>query len=55
MALNLTTLAEQRIKGDLIETFKIINGIVEYGKDVFNVSKSGHNIVSKISYDRVRY
>ena len=51
LALNLTTLAERRIRGDLIETFKIINGIVEYGKDVFNVSRSGHNIVSKMSYD----
>ena len=50
-ALNLTTLAERRIRGDLIETFKIINGIVEYGKDVFKVSRSGNNIVSKVSYD----
>ena len=51
LALNLTTLAERRIRGDLIETFKIINGIVEYGKDVFKVSRSGNNIVSKVSYD----
>ncbi len=51
LALNLTTLAERRIRGDLIETFKMINGIVDYGKGVFNISRSGTNIVSKIRYE----
>ena len=46
--LNLTTLAERRIRGDLIETFKIVSGLVEYGSDIFNISRSGMNIVSKI-------
>ena len=50
LALNLTTLAERRIRGDLIETFKIVSGLVDYGKSVFNLSRSGYNIVSKISY-----
>ena len=45
--LNLTTLAERRIRGDLIETFKIVSGLVEYGSDIFNISRSGMNIVSK--------
>ncbi len=51
LALGLTTLAERRIRGDLIETFKVINGIVDYGKSVFNVSRSGTNIVSKAKYE----
>ena len=51
MALYLTILSERWIRGDLIRTFKIMNGSVKYGKDVFNVSRSGHNIVSKVSYD----
>ena len=46
-ALNLTTLAERRIRGDLIETFKIVRGLVNYGSGIFNVSRSGLNLVSK--------
>ena len=45
--LNLTTLAERRIRGDLIETYKILSKTVEYGKNVFNVGRSGINIVAK--------
>ena len=30
--LRLTTLLERRMRGDLIETFKICNGLVDYGK-----------------------
>ena len=30
-ALSLTTLLERRARGDLIETFKIVGGIVSYG------------------------
>ena len=48
-ALELTTLAERRIRGDLIETFRIISNLVEYGPDVFRVSRSGNNIVSNIN------
>ena len=33
--LRLTTLLECRMRGDLIETFKIINGFVDYGHDMF--------------------
>jgi len=44
--LDLTTLAERRIRGDLIETFKIINNIVNYGQDIFVLGRSGRNIVS---------
>ena len=28
--LDLTTLAERRVRGDLIETFKIVNNVVDY-------------------------
>ena len=45
-ALQLTTLAERRIRGDLIEVFKIVNGLVEYGTDLFCVSRSGDKIIS---------
>ena len=30
-----TTLLERRMRGDLIETFKIINGFVNYGHNMF--------------------
>ena len=46
--MKLTTLGERRIRGDLIETYKIVNSKVDYGKDVFKLSRSGNNIVSKI-------
>ena len=43
------TLAERMIRGDLIETFRIVSNLVEYGPDVFRVSRSGNNIVSNIN------
>ena len=49
--LKLTTLAERRIRGDLIETFKIVSGLVEYGEDLFNLSRSRSNIVSNMKLD----
>ena len=32
--MKLTTLGERGIRGDIIETFKIDNGIVDYGKNI---------------------
>ena len=46
--LKLTTLAERRIRGDLIETFKAINGISCYGLKLYNTSRSGVNLVSRV-------
>ena len=43
--LKLTTLAERRLRGDLIETFKIVNNLVEYGSSLFHVGRSGKNII----------
>ncbi len=43
--LGLTTLLERRMRGDLIETFKITTGIVKYGKNLFRLSRSGMNIL----------
>ena len=43
--LNLTTLIERRARGDLIETFKILSGIANYGGEMFRVSRSGNNIL----------
>ena len=34
--LHLTTLLERRLRGDLIETYKIINNHVNYGSQLFN-------------------
>ena len=47
--MNLTTLGERRIRGDLIETHKIITRKVDYAGNVFKVGRSGSNIVSKIN------
>ena len=47
--MNLTTLGERRIRGDLIETFEVVTGKVKYGQDIFKLSRSGHNIISKIN------
>ena len=45
--LGLTTLLERRARGDLIETFKIVNGISDYDQKLFKVSRSGANLVSR--------
>jgi hypothetical protein len=47
--LKLTTLAERRLRGDLIETFKIVNNTAEYGENIYKISRSGSNIVSNVS------
>jgi hypothetical protein len=44
--LNLTTLAERRLRGDLIEAFKVISGLADYGSGMFGISRSGLNLVS---------
>ena len=48
-SMKLTTLAERRIRGDLIETFKMVNNIVDYGKGIFKTSRCRNNIVSEIN------
>ena len=47
--IGLTTLIERRLRGDLIETFKIINGYVDYGSNFFSHSRSGRHLISKLS------
>ena len=47
--MNLTNLGERLIRGDLIETFKIVNGEADYGKDIFRLSRSGNNMFSRIN------
>ena len=54
-ALQLTTLAERRIRGDLIEVFKIVNGLVEYGNDLFCVSRSGDKLISMPSVCLIKW
>ena len=44
-SLNLTTLAERRIRGDLIEVFKALNGFSSLGS-IFNISRSGLKLIS---------
>ena len=45
--LQLTTLLERRTRGDLIETYKIISGIANYGQSIFRdrMSRSGLNVL----------
>ena len=43
--LQLTTLLERHMRGDIIETFKIISGKVDYGKEIFKLSRSKANIL----------
>ena len=45
--LGMTTLLERRMRGDLIETFKILNGFNNYGKEFFNLSERTGNLVSR--------
>ena len=45
--LGLTTLLERRIWGDMIETFKIINGIFNYIRHFFNISPQTGNLLSR--------
>ena len=45
--LNLTTLLERRVRGDLIETFKIVSGISNYGEHFFTISRSGTKLISR--------
>ena len=53
-ALQITTLAERRVRGDLIEAFKIVNGLVEYGEDIFMFSRARDKIVSNLSMNANR-
>ena len=46
-SLGLTTLLERRMRGDLIETFKILQGFNNYGKQFFNLSERTGNLVSR--------
>ena len=43
--LELTTLLERRMRGDLIETFKILKGINNYGSNLYNVSRGGSKLL----------
>ena len=43
--LGLTTLLERRMRGDLIEVFKILNGFSNYGQCFFNLSARTGNLV----------
>lgn len=45
--LNMTTLLERRMRGDLIETFKILNGFTNYGESFFNQSSRTNNLISR--------
>ena len=40
--LGMTTLLERGMRGDLIETFKIINGLINYGQNMFHLNLVYH-------------
>ena len=46
--LSITTLLERRARGDLIETFKIINGFSNYGRDLFRFSRNGEKLLHPV-------
>ena len=39
------------LRGDFIETFKVVNGVVDYEKSVFDMSQWGCNISCKVRYE----
>ena len=41
------------MRGDLIETFKILSSKVDYGQTLFRVSRSGGNILNDKRSDRI--
>ena len=45
--IGLSTLLERRIRGNRIETFKIINGISNHVRHYLNISPSIGNLLSK--------
>ena len=45
--LGLSILLQRRMTGDLIETFRIINGISIYGRHIFNISPQTENLLSR--------
>ncbi len=51
--LQLTTLLERRMRGDLIETFKITTKKVDYGLDLFRLSRSGAKILKDNRGDQI--
>ena len=50
--LKLTTLLERRMRGDLIETFKVVSGIADYGTNLFKQSRSGCKLIARPSFTR---
>ena len=44
---DLKTLAERRMRRDLIEKCKIVRGFVNYGQSMFQISRNGMNLVSR--------
>ena len=45
--LDLTTLLERRMRGDLIETFKILNGLNNYGSSFYKKSNRTNNLIAR--------
>ena len=50
--LNMTTLLERRMRGDLIETFKILNGFSNYGQTLFSKSSRTGNLIYRSSKNK---
>ena len=55
IALDMTTLLERRMRGDLIETFKILNGFSNYGKEFFNLSERTGNLLSRQNHSSLDF
>ena len=53
--LQLTTLLERRMRGDLIETFKIVNGFTDYGRDWFTLSSRTNHLILRSNFPSVNF
>ena len=47
--LGLTTLVERRMRGDLIETFKVLGGFTNYSENLYRQSRSGMKLLYSIN------
>ena len=45
--IGLTRLLERKVKGDLIETLKIVDGVFNYGGQFFTISLQTVNLLSR--------
>ena len=53
--LQLTTLLERRMRGDLIETFKIVIGFTDYGREWFTLSSRTNHLILRSNFPSANF